>query len=233
MFGRADRLPEIRELEGLSVAFRPTVDEYMGKPQISLRLQDFYTQTDNGLWLVTNPNLAGAYFSQLPDELKMLFFSAVHDFPVLLLRKDRHQVARVFASDIKPEERAILLTPFLGAREKQDLTGIDYLRLNGLVYNREEILQYLAPERAELADFYRFLSVSDGHLHLDQYVTQQPRATAYSRVRGMMDVFTELGLLEYSVSGNSLSYRLVPQAPRQDLANSQTYLALSTWRRVK
>ena len=233
MFGRADRLSEIRELAGLNVAFRPTMDEYMGKPQISLRLQDFYSQTDKGLWLVTNPNLADDYFSQLPDELKMLFFTAVHQFPVLLLRKDRHKVVPISASEVKPAERAILLTPFLGGREMQALPGIDYLRLDGLVYNREEILQYLAPERAELADFYRFLTASNGQLHLDEYVTQLPRAAVYSRIRGMMDVFMELDLLEYSVRANSLSYGLVPQAPRQDLANSQTYLALSTWRCVK
>ena len=164
MFGQASRFAELEPGHKLSIAFRPSLDEYRGRRSVSLRLQDFTHVQE--LWLVTNPGISDSVFASLPQAAKDNFFASAHDFVPFLIRA--HDKACISLTKQASGVNLILLTPALGQGESRFQASLNYSVDKVLVYNGKGPKSLLAPDRSVLATYYKYFA-SKGTIDLMQF----------------------------------------------------------------
>ncbi|MDP3487181.1 MAG: hypothetical protein Q8S19_04520, partial [Bacillota bacterium] len=226
MFGQANRFADLELGDKLNVAFRPTLDEYRGRRSISLRVQDFSPVKE--LWLVTNPCVSDKVFTGLPQEAKDRFFVHAHTFAPLIIRpKDK---VCLTLTEYESGASLILLTPALSQEESRLQATLNYSVDAVLVYNGNGQKNLLAPDRGALATYYKYFT-SKGTIDLTQFAKDFGLhfSLAYSVAASSTRIFQELGLVEFLYEAGVLTIKRLPTAQKQELSQSQVFMALQTW----
>jgi len=229
MFNQAVRYEELAVGDRVRVAFRPSLDEYQGKSQVSLHLQDFHVGQE--WWVVNLPYMADHRFARLEKQTKEAFFVPVHHFVPLILKLQGGE-ARVqptlFLGDL---DKAILVSPRWQRELPPPLVGLTYAADSDLVYNSKVPQEILVPKRPSLALYYRWFG-SRASFSLDEFARahSMPLAASYSICAAALQIFTELTLLAYTCShGQVLLTHCQVAGAKQELGQSPTFNALLAW----
>lgn len=229
MFNQAVRYDELTVGERVRVAFRPSLDEYQGKSQISLHLQDFHVGHE--WWIVDLPYMADHRFARLEDEIKETFFVPGHLFSPLTF-KIQGGGARVQETlSLADLDRACLVSPRRQGELPLSLRDRAYAADSDLVYNGKVPASVLVPKRPSLALYYRwFVSRSFFSLVDFAHTHSMPMAAAYSVCAAALQIFSELTLLKYNYHRGQVSLTHYPAAnTKHELGHSPTFNALLAW----
>jgi len=229
MFNQAVRYDELAVGERVRVAFRPSLDEYQGKSQISLHLQDFHVGHE--WWIVDLPYMADHRFARLEKQTKEAFFVPVHLFVPLTLKIQGGEARAQTALSLEDLDRAYLVSPRWQRELPPPLGGIAYAVDSDLVYNGKVPQSVLVPKRPSLALYYRwFFSRSSFSLVDFAHAHPMPIAAAHSVCAAALQIFTELTLLTYVYHDGQVVLTHCPAAgTKHELGQSPTFNALLAW----
>ena len=108
----------------------------------------------------------------------------------------------------------------------------DYESRGGIVYNDKAIRQSVAPDRAAMADFYKYLRSQNGRVSLLDYASARSLSlfAAYHAAAAGFKILSELDLLNYEYAGGQVVYTLnAPPEKKRDLTDAPTFTALAAW----
>lgn len=226
MFNQSRRIDEARVGDRLQIAYRPHLEEYMGKTQVSLRLQDFRVGAE--WWLITSPCLGDFRFSLLDEALKAKFFVPAHEFTPMVLRRQGRIIEWRNELALSLADSCLLVTPLLAPCGL--LRGVNYSVDTDLVYNCKGVRSMLCPDRGTLAAYYRYI-ITRHSFDLTEFARAHdlPLAVTYSVAAASLRIFAELGLIEYTYRAGVVHVQKVSSAVKQELSRSSTFVTLHVW----
>lgn len=225
MFNQARRIDEVKVGDRLHIAYRPHLEEYMGRTKVSFRLQDFRVGAE--WWLVMSPLLGDFRLSRLSEELKSRFFVPAHEFTPMILRRQGNTIEWRSELDLSPADSCLMVTPY---SPSQLLNGVNYSVDIDLVYNGKGSKSLLCPDRGTLAVYYRYLTTRRA-FSIGEFARAHslPMSVSYSVVAALLRIFSELNLIEASFKEGTVQVEKVLGASKQDLSRSPTFVALHVW----
>lgn len=228
MFGQAARESDAKIGQTVKVAFRPTIDTYLGKRSISLRVEDFTTVRD--VWLITSHIVSDRAFTLLPQSVRDMFFCPAYAFGPIVYDLHAKQVCTL--TDCNEGANIVMLTPPLHQHERELVAGLNYSVDKVLVYNGKGHEPALSPERDTLALFYKhFCATKTVDLAYFAQSFSLPLGVAYGAASTAAKIFEELELLNYKYHNGFIDISLTKTKDKQDLSHSKTFLAQHAWKR--
>ncbi|MBS3872755.1 MAG: single-stranded-DNA-specific exonuclease RecJ [Firmicutes bacterium] len=229
MFNQAARYDELVVGERVRVAFRPSLDEYQGKAQVSLHLQDFAVGKE--WWLVDLPYMADYRFARLSAATQGAFFVPAHLFVPLILKVQGGEVSLQPALNLDDLDTAYVVTPRWRREPELPPGSKTYAADSDLVYNGNMSQQVLVPKRPSLMLYYRYLATRSSFSVGDfARAHSLPLAAAHSVCAAALQIFAELSLLTYEHYLGQVTLTHCPVVgTKQELGQSPTFNALQAW----